>query len=212
VVTSAGRERRTREQQSHENEQRLLDAAFEVFTARGFHGGTLEQVATAAGLTTGAVYSRYSGKAELLLALIERTIEERIAELERLRAEGVRDVGSEWEQGWWQGVLERPEWMLLVVEFRAHAARHPDLNARYRALRERHVRALAEILAGDAERLGLDLTEPAEDVARMCMALGAGMVLERWALGNAFDPGLMPRASEAVERGVTRPARLSADR
>jgi AcrR family transcriptional regulator len=45
--------RLSRKQQAEANQQRLLDAALEVFTARGFHGATLEQIA--AGFTTGVV-------------------------------------------------------------------------------------------------------------------------------------------------------------
>jgi AcrR family transcriptional regulator len=198
--------RLTRRERSQDNERRLLDAAFEVFTTRGFHGGTLEQVAAAAGLTTGAVYSRYAGKAELLLALIERTIEERIDELRRLRESGETDVGTAWERAWWASVLGRPEWMLLVIEFRTHAARVPALNARYAELRERHVRALAETIEEDAARAGLVLTEPAGDLARIGMALAAGMALERWSMGDAFDADLPLRATKAMERSVVRPA------
>jgi AcrR family transcriptional regulator len=200
------RARLTRAERAATNEQRLLDAALEVFTRHGFHGGTLEQVAAAAGLTTGAVYSRYAGKAELVLRLLERTIEHRIEALRTLRARGVPDATSSWEESWWRGVRERPEWMLLVVEFRAYAARDPELNARYTAVRDRQVRALADALVEDAARMGLRLTEPAEDLARMALALSAGMVLEQWSLGEAFDDSLPVRAAAALAATLMPPS------
>ena len=62
--------RLNRKQQAEVNQQRLLDAALEVFSARGFHGATLEQIAAVAGFTTGVVYSRFASKADLFLALL----------------------------------------------------------------------------------------------------------------------------------------------
>src|SRR5687768_10433523 len=146
--------RLTRKQQAEANQQRLLDAALEVFTARGFHGASLEQVAAAAGFTTGVVYSRFGSKADLFLALLERTIEQRVAELRRLVRAEVGDVGAEIARAWWGRVRKRPEWMLVVIEFRVHAARDPELNARYAALHARHVQALAETMEYDLGRAG----------------------------------------------------------
>ena len=150
--------RLNRKQQAEANQQRLLDAALEVFTGRGFHGATLEQIAAAAGFTTGVVYSRFASKADLFLALLERTIEQRIADLRRLRGAQGGDVGTALIRWWWGQVRKRPEWMLVVIEFRVHAARDPELNARYAALHARHVQALAEVLAPDLGRTGQPAT------------------------------------------------------
>lgn len=51
--------------------QNLLEAAERVFAERGFKNATLDQVAEAAGLTKGAVYSNFSSKDELFIALFE---------------------------------------------------------------------------------------------------------------------------------------------
>jgi AcrR family transcriptional regulator len=45
---------------------RLIGAAAEVFAERGYDGAGVAEIARRAGLTTGAIYSRFSGKAELL--------------------------------------------------------------------------------------------------------------------------------------------------
>ena len=49
---------------------RLLDAAAAVFAARGYEGARLQDIARAAGLTTGAVYANFRGKDDLLVAAI----------------------------------------------------------------------------------------------------------------------------------------------
>ncbi|MFI0447625.1 TetR/AcrR family transcriptional regulator [Actinomadura sp. 6N118] len=56
----------------------LLGAAERLWAERGIHGASLDDVASAAGLTKGAVYSNFAGKTDLLLALLERYIRERI--------------------------------------------------------------------------------------------------------------------------------------
>ena len=50
----------------------LLTAAERLWAERGIHGASLDDIATAAGLTKGAVYSNFAGKTDLLLALMER--------------------------------------------------------------------------------------------------------------------------------------------
>lgn len=50
----------------------LLDAALEVFSAKGFAGTTMQSVAEAAGVTKPVVYDSFANRDELLLALLAR--------------------------------------------------------------------------------------------------------------------------------------------
>ncbi len=50
--------------------ERLLTAAVEVFVDQGYDGARLQDIARAAGLTTGAIYANFRGKDELLFAAI----------------------------------------------------------------------------------------------------------------------------------------------
>jgi AcrR family transcriptional regulator len=52
-----------------------LDAAGELFAANGYAGTTIEQIARQAGASTKTIYSRYSGKTDILLALAMRLVE-----------------------------------------------------------------------------------------------------------------------------------------
>ncbi|MFJ4192501.1 TetR family transcriptional regulator [Pseudomonas sp. NPDC089534] len=52
--------------------QRLLDAAEQVFSDRGYAVARLEDIADVAGLTRGSIYWHYDGKPELLEAVIDR--------------------------------------------------------------------------------------------------------------------------------------------
>jgi len=50
--------------------ERLVAAAIEVFRRQGYEGARVADIARAAGLTTGAIYANYRGKADLLLDAI----------------------------------------------------------------------------------------------------------------------------------------------
>lgn len=49
----------------------LIDAAAKVFAEEGYSGARVQSIAERAGLTTGAMYNRFSGKSELLLEALE---------------------------------------------------------------------------------------------------------------------------------------------
>ena len=58
-------------EEAAQTRQSLLDAALTTFSRQGFAATRLEDVAEAAGVTRGAIYHHFGGKAELFLALIE---------------------------------------------------------------------------------------------------------------------------------------------
>ncbi|TDD20171.1 TetR/AcrR family transcriptional regulator [Actinomadura sp. KC06] len=63
---------RQRRDRRDETRTALLTAAERLWAERGIHGASLDDIAAAAGLTKGAVYSNFAGKTDLLLALMER--------------------------------------------------------------------------------------------------------------------------------------------
>ena len=63
--------RRTKEE-AQETRQRLLDAAETIFRERGVTRTSLAEIATAAGMTRGAVYWHFKDKADLFRAMCDR--------------------------------------------------------------------------------------------------------------------------------------------
>ena len=82
--------KRGREAQVERNRVLLLAAARRVFLARGYHGSTLDAIASEAGFSKGVVYSQFESKSDLFLALLDERIAERAAENERV----VREAGG----------------------------------------------------------------------------------------------------------------------
>jgi AcrR family transcriptional regulator len=90
VVTSAPpaaeRDGRPLRRDAERNRQRILDAAEELFAARGL-SVTLNEVAHHAGVGVGTVYRRFADKAQLVEALFERRVEELVELMEQAVAE-----------------------------------------------------------------------------------------------------------------------------
>jgi TetR/AcrR family transcriptional regulator len=73
VAKSAGAARKTRVGEA--NAERILDAALEVFSAFGFHGSRIDQVATVANLSKPNLLYYFRTKEDLYTALLRRTLE-----------------------------------------------------------------------------------------------------------------------------------------
>jgi AcrR family transcriptional regulator len=187
----------SRVERSAANRAALLEAARTVFLRTGYHTTTVEAVAAEAGLTIGALYSRFEGKADLFLALLEERVAERAAQFAGVEA-GRDDsqVPREFSRRWAEIMRADLDWQLLVVEFRVHAARDAALAARYAELHEQAVRALTENFAA---ALPFDpVPEVLDRVARVAFAVATGAVLERAAEGEAFSDELYEETMTAI--------------
>jgi AcrR family transcriptional regulator len=110
--------------------ENLLEAADKVFLAEGFHGASLERIASEAGYTTGAVYSSFKGKADLFLAVAERRGLAQSEEWARLvRPDGSSSL-SESMRAALKATLPPLEWSAALAEFQAYAVRNPELRSR----------------------------------------------------------------------------------
>jgi AcrR family transcriptional regulator len=57
-------------------EQRILNAAVNLFYERGYHGTTMRDIASAVGIKAGSLYNHYAGKQEILLRICLETSRE----------------------------------------------------------------------------------------------------------------------------------------
>src|SRR5579859_7078045 len=87
TAPASGASRMTREQSKAHTRERLLAAARTVFASSGFHGASVEEIASCAGYSTGALYSNFDGKEDLFLELMEREINEHAREIARAVSE-----------------------------------------------------------------------------------------------------------------------------
>jgi TetR/AcrR family transcriptional regulator len=78
--------KRTRIQE--ENEEKIVDAALEVFSTYGFRGATVDQIALLAGMTKPNLLYYFRRKDDIYLAVLRRTLEMWLTPLEALNPEG----------------------------------------------------------------------------------------------------------------------------
>ena len=69
---------RRRREKREEVRSKILAAAVDVFSQRGYEGASLDKVAEAAGFSKGAVYSNFAGKDELFFELVATRIDQRL--------------------------------------------------------------------------------------------------------------------------------------
>src|SRR5579859_968905 len=58
-----------------ERRRQLLEAALEVFVARGYHAAAMDEIAERAGVSKPVLYQHFPGKQELYLALLDESVE-----------------------------------------------------------------------------------------------------------------------------------------
>jgi AcrR family transcriptional regulator len=162
-----------------ETVERLLDAALETFAEIGFAAASVEDVCRRGGFTRGAFYSSFRTKDELFGALFARETARNIA-LAEAQLTGIEQEADPVAVG-----VERclsafradRTWVLVLTEYRLHAARSPEASA---ALQQ-HVSALNDRLTALIEtvtaRAGLTLTLPADRLAGAIVAVHDGAVL-----------------------------------
>jgi AcrR family transcriptional regulator len=201
--------RMTREQSRANTRERLLGAARSVFARSGFHGASVEEIASEAGFSTGALYSNFDGKEDLFLVLMDREIDEQAREISA--AVGARSSMAERATGGarqWMTMIERePEVLLLFMEFWAYGVRdaqvRPKIAARFAQMRE----LLTKLIADGVREFDLELDIPAEQLAVAIDALADGIARQKLADPAAVPDELMGRVLSLLFAGATRPAR-----
>jgi AcrR family transcriptional regulator len=189
----------------------LLAAARRVFLARGFHGATLDEIAEEAGYTKGAVYSNFTGKDDLYLALLDAHYEERVADYVELMLDqesfedALRGVGGFMVDA----DMRDPDWLPTLAEFVAHAARDESVRRAYVAVRERFLAAIAEVIDALVRRHGLALRVPPLEAARASSVLARGYSAERRLDPDAVSSEVFVELHAALMRGLTVPSERS---
>jgi AcrR family transcriptional regulator len=200
-------DRRTRAARADGRDARdeLLSAALRVFARRGYGEAGVDEIAAEAGYSKGALYWHFSGKEELLTALLEERIDaplrDRVALLASAPPE--RDMSVEATRAFAQQLGEEREAMLLEREYWSLAIRDPELRTRY-AERQAELReALAAGLEARARHLGTPgLPMSGEDVARIVMSIIGGLAVDELIEPGSVRPELLGEALALVYAGL----------
>jgi AcrR family transcriptional regulator len=205
------RTRAARAEGRHAREE-LLTAAVHVFARRGYELAGVDEIAAEAGYSKGALYWHFSGKEELLTALLDERIDAPAREMVALLESGPvdRDMSVEAGAAFARRLREQREAVLLDREYWSLAIRDPALRARYIARQTDLRRALAAALQARMRHLGTpDLPMGAEQVARIVMTIVGGLAVDELIEPGSVDPDLLAETLAVLYSGLLARAQSS---
>lgn len=155
---------------------RLLDAAAEVFAESGYEGARVHQIAERAGLTTGAIYNRFTGKTELLLSALDRHSEpllDVLVEADLPTSDVLAALAADL-----LNEKERPR-AALLFEALLSARRESELAERLRPVLAYERERIANVVRNDQADGRIDPDLDVRSIVTFCQAAGLGMGLLR---------------------------------
>jgi AcrR family transcriptional regulator len=166
-----------------------MDAAVEVFAARGIAASSLSQVAAAAGLTKGAIYSNFASKDELVLAIMEEHVATRLRDaLEAFDAAEDLDLAvHELADSLARAIQTDSTWQHLFFEYCTLARRDPALQAGLMTRRREGRAAVARAIERIFDRYGIEAALSPDELAIAGLAISNGLSIE-----SGIDPTAVP--------------------
>jgi AcrR family transcriptional regulator len=196
-----------------ETRRKLVEAAYDVFMEHGIRDASIELICEAAGFSRGAFYSNFETKEDLFLAVYEREMATRMAEVRKTLDTAIEPSMSVDDDALRAGIAKIARmcteplvadryWYLLITEFRAHALRNPDLQALARAALEHVTEYVGEMMREALDRLGLELVVSARDAVAAFVAVYEAEV-ERVSFAGTDSAEATSLLTEVVPRLVS---------
>lgn len=157
--------------------RRLLDAAAEEFGERGYEGARVADIARRAGLTTGAIYNRFRGKDDLLIAAVGESVllDEVFDNADDASPTDILSMlGHNLLDDDRDGVGAR-----MFIEAAAASHRESDMGDMLHRLMEEERNRVSKVIE-QAKADGLfDTSLDTDAVAKFCQAIGLGFCMFR---------------------------------
>jgi AcrR family transcriptional regulator len=170
----------TREQLSGEKASRIVEAMRSSVARRGIAGSTFEHVAREAGVSRGLLHYYFGTKERLLVEVVRRDAEHRIARLdaplgEAGSADEILDVlVSSLEDL----IQNEPGFWVLLFELFTAGRRNPEIQREVGELFNRTRGHVAEIFEAKASEGVISLRHDANSVVSFLFALADGIALQ----------------------------------
>jgi AcrR family transcriptional regulator len=180
----------------------MLDAAVSVFSERGFHGASMDEIAELAGVSKPLLYLYLGSKEEMFSACVGRESRRLV---ETIAAAVVGDVTDPAER-LWRGLTafftfvaeQRSSWIVLYQQARTHSDEAAEQLA---AVRKEIIDTVADLVL-DAMPAGASEAQTALDKEAAAVAytiVGAADAMAEWAL---TVPGEQPRTTARRLMGI----------
>jgi AcrR family transcriptional regulator len=162
--------------------ERILEAATELFAARGYAGAGVDRLAERSGIAKTAIYYHFGNKEGLLAAVLERTSTEWIEGIQQAARQADDPLGRLARAlAGMRAMLEERPWILKLFQILTLevAEEKPEIRATLQGIVRRARQAITD---GMRESLGVDVPG-ADAVAVMMLA-----ALDGISLGMQIDP------------------------
>ncbi len=165
---------------SGEKAQRIIDAMRVSVAKRGAAGSTFEHVAREAGVSRGLLHYYFGTKERLLVEVVRRDAEIRIARLDEplAKAETVDDVIDVLVASLMDLIENEPAFFLLLYELFSAGRRNPEIQHEVGQLFELTRSHVAEVLKAKEREGVLSLRFEAEAIVSYLFAVGDGFALQ----------------------------------
>jgi AcrR family transcriptional regulator len=128
------------ELRTKETRDLLLRSAETVFVRDGYERAELGEIAALAGRTKGAIYAHFENKEDLFIALFaERMTRYADRMREMLASSTSAEQSLQIFRKFYVGTLEDKNWLLLLLEFKLFAIRHPESKERLQKVHQERV-------------------------------------------------------------------------
>jgi AcrR family transcriptional regulator len=144
--------------------RQILDGAAACFAREGFHRTSMQDIVQQTGISAGLIYRYFTGKDDMIAAIVTEWHERRTTMLGPDPAAGYLDVLRR------VGSPETRAELQLAVQVWAETVRNPAIREMSRANVDRPVEAVAPLLAG--------ATPDPKSLARVFIAIYQGLVLQ----------------------------------
>ncbi len=186
---------------------KIMESAARVFARKGYHGASLDMIASEAGLTKGAVYSNFQNKTDLFFALLDRHMTSHMVDLPN-RVEAANTLENPLDSlkmmlgGTAQHIAADPDWPRLYMEFIGQT-RDAEINRRIGEVYQQSY-ALAGGILDQLKAAGrTNQNADTHTMAVFWTALIDGLVLAWMANPDRIQlEELMPRIAELAWQGV----------
>jgi AcrR family transcriptional regulator len=188
---------------SGDKASRIVEAMRISVATRGIAGSTFDQVAREAGVSRGLLHYYFGTKERLLIEVVRRESDVRIAQLESgiAGASSADDVMAALVESFEDFLHEPPAEVAIFYELMTLAQRNEDIATEFAELGRRTRQHMAAALRAKHEAGVLELRADVDEVAMFLFALADGVAIRRLSEPDV-DIGPVVELSVAATRAL----------
>jgi AcrR family transcriptional regulator len=166
----------------------LIEAARAVFAAKGFDGGSLDEIAERAGFTRGAIHFHFASKEDLFLAVMKQRNVELLSGYQVDTASGPLLDPEAVSRRWRELHADVDADLALRNELHSLARRNESMRRCVLDLEREAVSATSARLADQVAASGRSLRYPLRDVAELLHVVSAALLEQHALTGRDVAP------------------------